>query len=426
MTRHPDVLLFCSLCVLVCAVSNLAAQESHPITIDHADSLIGLVIDGQDARELIGHVSLSQDTVRITCDHMIQMINAGVFILYGNIVATDRTMTLHAPRGMFYRDDRIVEAFDDVRMNDGVTELTSRYGRYLVKTQESFFRDRVHVVDTSSVIDADSLWYYRTTRRTLGTGRVKVVSERDGVTITGGRLEHEQDTGYNRMTVHPVLVQVDTAGGGTSDTLVVRSRVMEAYRDSTHRLIAVDSVRLAGKEMSGLSGYAEFFSKGDSLILRRSPVVWYEKTQVAGDSMRIYLLHRKLERVLVTGNVVAVAQSDSLHPDRFDQMVGDTMQMWFEKKALKRIVMDARAISLYHVYDDTLANGLNKVSGDRIVMLFEEGKLASIKISGGVEGQYLPENLVHGGKSDVDIPGAVWRDDRPHQHRDKNGRLNVE
>ena len=161
-------------------------------------------------------------------------------------------------------------------------------------------------------------------------------------------------------------------------------------------------------------------------MLRRSPVVWYQDTQVSGDSMRIYLFHRKLQRVYVAGNVIGVSRGDSLHPGRFDQMVGETMQLMFADKSLKRVTVDTRAISLYHVYDDTTANGLNKVSGDRIVMLFKDGKLSTIKITGGVEGQYVPENLVRLHAVDYSLPGVLWRADRPALARDAKGNAYLE
>jgi hypothetical protein len=244
--------------------------------------------------------------------------------------------------------------------------------------------------------------------------------------ITGGRLEHDQRTQFSRMTVNPVLIQIDTSGGAIPDTLVVKSLIMEAYRDSSKRMLAIDSVHLAGREIAGLSGYAEFFSRGDSIILRRAPVVWYQDTQVSGDSLHIYLLRRKLHRVSVSGNAVAVSQSDSLHPGKYDQMIGETMHMVFEEQALRSIVVNTQAIGLYHLYDDTTANGLNKISGDKIEMKFSEKKLNSITVVGGVEGQYFPENLVFGKEEEYAIPGARWRSDRPRQLRDANGILTVQ
>jgi lipopolysaccharide export system protein LptA len=403
------------LCCLFLAASGVRGQQEKVIVLNHADSLEGRVIDGEAVRELIGNVNLRQGRVIITCDRVLEYQARGQYDLNGHVVVQDSNTVIAMPRGVYRRAERSAEALDSVSLTDGATRLTARYGRYFVDPREGFFREDVRVVDSTSVITCDSLHYMRASRQSVATGRVTVVSPGDHVTIFGGLLVHDQTTAFSRMTREPVLVQVDTAGGGTPDTLVVRSVVMESYRDSTRRLLAIDSVRLAGQSMAGRAGFAEFFSRGDSILLRHQPVIWYERTQVSGDSIRIYLVRRRLERVLVTGTAIAVSESDSLHPGVYDQMVGDTMDIEFARQALHSIQVDVHAISVYHLYDDTTANGINRTSGDRIVMQFRDGRLRSIRVMGGVEGQYVPENMVRGHDESYLLPGAAWRNDRPRR-----------
>jgi len=406
--------------ILLVLPGAVAAQESKVIVLDHADSLLGKVINGEEARELIGHVRLIQERVTIACDHALEFRARGEYQLSGNVVVRDSNTTMLMPRGVYHRADRWAQAFDSVSLDDGTAHLTARYGEYFVEPREGFFRGNVRVVDTSSVITCDSLRYFRNTRTSFAYGRVRADSKSDNVSIFGGMLEHNQVTAYSRMTVQPILVQVDTTGG-TPDTLIVRSRVMQSFRDSTRRLIAEDSVRLAGKDIAGRAGYGLFLARGDSMVLRSQPVIWYQQSQVSGDSMRIYLIKRRLRRVLVTGTAIAVSQSDSLHPFRYDQMVGETMDLRFKNQGLDSLEVDVQAIGLYHLYDDTTSNGLNRISGDKILMRFGDGKLRSVKVIGGVEGQYYPENLVRGRDASYALPGARWRDDKPVLRRTRQG-----
>jgi hypothetical protein len=74
---------------------------------------------------------------------------------------------------------------------------------------------------------------------------------------------------------------------------------------------------------------------------------------------------------------------------------------------------------VYHLYEDSLPNGLNKTSGDKIVMLWQHDvltnkkKLSAIKVVGGVEGQYVPENLVYGKESEFALARFVWNEAKP-------------
>ena len=388
-------------------------QQQKVIFLQHADSLYGHVVDGQDARELIGNVVIVQENVRIGCDRALQFIQQGKVVLTGNVVVSDDSMTLKAPRAIYYRDERRAEGFEDVRLDDGHVRLRAAYGEYLIDPRLAFFHTRVMVIDSSSVVAGDTLHYDRNTRRSVVTGNVVVHNPSDRVTIYGGHLDHDVSRLYSRMTVRPLLVQIDTAGGGPPDTLQVRARMLEAYRDSSKRLIARDSVAIVRSDLAARGEYACFYTLGDSIELRRKPVIWYRQSQVNGDSINITLRKRRLRRLHVLGNAVAVSRSDSLLPDRYDQLTGDRITMTFDDDGLRRTDVEGRATSLYFLYDDSLANGLNKTSGDRIQMHFAAGKATTITVYGGVEGQYVPENMVARREKEYDLPGTAWRADRP-------------
>jgi lipopolysaccharide export system protein LptA len=387
-------------------------QAGRVVVLENADSLVGRVINGEDVRELVGNVRLRQDSVRISCDRALQFLISGRVDLTGNVVITDDTVTIRTPRGAYYRDERKAEGFDGVQLEDRTTKLTARYGRYHIGPRIALFSQRVVVRDSTSTVTADTVTYFRSERRSIAIGRVTVFNETDNVTITGGRLDHEADRRYSRMTLEPLLTQIDSSGSSV-DTLLVRARVMEAFRDSSRRLVATDSVRILRADLASVCGKAVFFTSADSILLRADPVVWYQSTQVTGDSTNVYLKGRALHRVAVGGAAFAISRSDSLHPDRYDQVTGESLIMEFAEKKLRRIDVETRAISVYHVYEDSLANGLNRTSGDRIVMNFDRGKLERIRVFGGVEGQYYPENMVRSNEREYRIPGFQLRPNRP-------------
>jgi lipopolysaccharide export system protein LptA len=411
--------LFLALLAVLVSTRPVSAQENLVFVLHSADSLQGRTINGEVVRVLIGHVQISQGRVQMACDSAIHFVEKGVVNLEGNLVIRDEKTTMRAPRGVYYMNDRRAEAFEKVVLDDGNVRLTSRYGEYLAVPRIGFFSGDVTIVDTASTVTSDELTYFRNTQQSIAEGHVRIVNELDHVTITGGKLEHDARTQFSRMTMNPVLVQHDSVPSAINDTLVVRSEVMEAYRDSIKRFVAIDSVKIVRADLAGRAGIAVFFTQADSILLRRSPVVWYQETQISGDSINVYLKRRKLRQVDVIGNAGAISRSDSLYPKRLDQVVGESMRLTFGDTALSRIDVDIHAISLYHVYEDTLGNGLNKISGDRIVMNFAAGKVSSIHIIGGVEGQYVPENLSKNREEQFALPGLMWRTDRPRLRYDR-------
>lgn len=401
------------LCVLLSAVSPVRAQtDAKLIVLEGADSLVGKVIDGKAARELIGNVRIRQGNVLIKCDRALQMIDAGSIELTGHVVVTDDSVVMTAPRGFYFRDTRRAEAFGGVQLTDGYSTLNATYGEYFIDPRLAFFRSHVVAHDSVSVLNADSARYDRNRRYTEAFGRVVLYQKEDAITISGGRFVHDAVKNYSRMTEDPLLVQRDTSGGDL-DTLVVRSRIMESFRDSTQLLVATDSVEIVRRDLGGRAGFVTFHTRGDSILMRTGPVLWYEETQVTGDSINLYMHSRALDRISVMGNAFALSESDSGFAGRFDQLSGESLGMQFTQKRLSRIDVDVRATSLYFVYEDSAANGVNKTSGDRIVMRFADGKAQSIHVHGGVEGQYFPEPLVRLKVEEYRLPGFLRREDRP-------------
>jgi len=414
--RYTVLFIFC-LAALLAGVSPAArSQNGKVIELEKADSLKGLVIGGEEARELIGNVRIRQEGVVITCDRGLQFLASGRIVLTGDVTVTDDSVTLRAPRALYHRDMRMAEAFEDVRLEDGRTTLTARYGQYFVEERKAYFQGRVVVVDSTSRVEADTLTYYREKGSATASGRVRVTGKAERVTITGGYLRHTSRPPYSRITLDPLLVQIDTTGG-REDTLTVTSTIMEAYRDSTRLLVATDSVSLLQGELAGRAQTLHFFTASDSLLMRGTPVLWYGQTQVSGDSINVYMRNRKPWRVVVLGNALAASRSDSLFPDRFDQLSGDTMVMRFASEGLEEIDVRSQATSIYYLYEDSVGNGLNQSSCDRIALTFREKKVQTITFVGGVEGMYRPESMISRREADFALPGFRWRHDRPVRPR---------
>jgi len=412
MSKQGSIRCALAACLAISTATVATGQTSRLIVLHHADSLIGRVINGDDVRELIGNVFITQDNVEIRCDHALQFVQAGTVELTGNVVVRDDSLTITAPRGIYHREPRRAEAFDHVVLDDRVSRLEAVYGEYTVDSRKAFFHTRVVASDSASIMNADTVHYDRTLRFMEARGRVVLYTMSDRVTVSGGHFEHDAAHAHSRMTEDPVLMQRDSTGDRL-DTLIVRSRVMESFRDSTRRLVASDSVEIIRSDLAGVAGSVVFYTAADSIQLRRAPVLWYGETQVTGDSINLFLRRRVLERITVMGNAFAISRSDSQFAGRYDQLTGEWLAMTFAARKLERIDVDLRATSIYFLFEDSAANGLNKTSGDRIVMQFDSGQAKAIHVYGGVEGQYFPESMVGRREHEYRLPGFLWRDNRP-------------
>jgi lipopolysaccharide export system protein LptA len=389
------------------------SKEGKPIRLNHADSLIGREIDGESVREVRGNVEFVQDSVIVRCDQAIHHPSTNRADLYGHVTVIRDTVTLTAPRGIYDGDKKQAFGYDGVRLWNRHVLLSAREGDYLLDDKVAHFRDSVKVIDSTTTITGNELMYFENEHKSVVVGDVRVVNSRDNATMSGGWLEHLDDRKYSKMLQAPKFVQVDTSATGNIDTLVIIARQMESFEDSTRRFLGTDSVQLVRSGLSGKCAMGVYYPDKDVVDLWKEPIIWYEENQVTGDSVHIDLKKRRLDRVFVYGNAFAVSQSDSVHLDRFDQLTSQKMTLYFLNDKLDHIEAEGTAVSLYFLYDQGEPNGVNKVSGDRVIVSGQGGKAESIKVQGGTEGQYIPEKFVNGSESKYDLAGFKWRTDRP-------------
>jgi lipopolysaccharide export system protein LptA len=149
--------------------------------------------------------------------------------------------------------------------------------------------------------------------------------------------------------------------------------------------------------------------------LFRSPVTWFERSQVWGDSIRVRARERSLDTVYVRGSAFA-AQRDSVI-DRIQQLKGQDITAYFRDDSLRRIVArpNARAIRFLKTDAGTL-KGAAQASGDRIVLRFREGAVKRTSIQGGVESTYYRSQETI--PDPFELEGFQWTPDRKPTKRD--------
>ncbi len=402
------------------------AQEKDKVVIlNHADSLVGAELNGERVKQLIGNVQFTQGNVVVHCRKAVQYLASNKISLEGEVEVLDSTMRMVGDHGMYYQDERVAEAYDRVMIEDGSTTVKADSGRYLVPKKIAIFRSHVFVEDSGSVLTANALTYYRDPQQSVATGNVVITNKSNGLKISGEHFDNYRRRGYSRMTEHPRVMQVDTAGG-KADTLFVTGEVLESYNDSAGTMIASDSVTVSRGDVQAEAGNAVFYTRADSIILRRTPFVWYisdsaQANQISGDSIFLRLERRKLRTAYVRGHACAISEADTLFPNRLNQMTGQEMVIAFDSSRIRQIDDRKTATSLYYLFDERKPNGVNKTSGDQVVITFRGGKVDKLKVVGSVEGQYIPERQVEGREKEYNLPGFNWR--AGHIERHRRGRL---
>lgn len=434
---------------------NIAAQTDTERIVVTGDSLVGKVINGESVREVYGNVVLTQGDVRVTCNKAIQFLGRNNAELIGNVIAAQDTLTIKTEHGHYYGnrkmskstsglilDDRkvILTAdsgeyyFDEdraffqtnVTLYDTVTTLTSDELTYFKRNDHSIATGNVKIVDEENIIEADSLEHFRKSEITFANSNVKITNMKNGTSIFGGHLEDYRQQKYTLISRIPVLMQIDSSYTldedsvevVTIDTLLINSITMESFRDTADIFIATDSVKIIRGEFASDNDKTIYLRSEEKIITSklnddaRQPVLWYETSQLTGDSIVIYLDDNKITKLEVEGKAFLLSQNEN-YLQRFDQSTGDRVVIYFVDNKINRSEFFGTVYSIYNLFEEDEANGLTKSNSHSAVVYFEDNQVSEVRLYGQPVSEYYPEPQVAGNERTFFLPRFDFLSNRP-------------
>jgi lipopolysaccharide export system protein LptA len=395
--------------------------------------LVGIRIVGlSEIRTYGGHVSFSQGNVNIKCDVAKHDVMMNEIELLGNVVITQEEMTLSSPKVFYDGNTGVANADNGVVINDANALLIAPRGTYSTKTVTAEFTGEVTIDDDSTRIYAETIKYNRKTRNSNAYGNVYIEGKYTPVVLTADVIDNYPIMKYTKAYGKPVLFQIDSTvrrfdsrSDETNmpddsievkyDTLSIACDTMESFRDIANERyifkynIEIFKGKVAAKANSGI------YNRSSGMIsLTEKPIIWYDSTQLFSDSTVIYLDSNKIKTILAKQNAFAGMKDDSIKNDRLNQLSGEEIGIYFSADSINYISGLGNAKSLYFLTGDEGSNGTSRNSADTININFEEGKPAFIKWTGGVQGEFFPEELVTNPK-DYYLPNYKWEELKPHK-----------
>ncbi len=465
---------FINIALLIFVFASVVSGQEK-IELKNADELSGKVIDGQNVREANGNVEFAQGNVKVYCNSATQFIDVNRVELRGNVKIYQDTLTLLTSKAVYFGDDKkavceggvtLKDPNATLRANNGVYffnetkavfkgnviiinpqyNITSDELTYLRNTEDSFAKGNVIVKTDSAVIKAASIDFFRqqgktfaygsvsiesdstiiysdtatnysAEKKSVATGNVKIETLDKSIIITGNSMENYERENYTILKDSAKLMRAEEG----KDTVFIYSNIMEAYRNKPEYYVAEGDVRFIRNDFYSKCGRAVYYKDNESVSLSKEPVVWQENMQMTGDSIFAELPENKLQSVFVRKipelknsvvSFVVSGNADEYFKDRYDQISGDDVTIKFVSNKINFIEVKKNSRSIYFVYDNDKANGINNIEGDNMYIYFgEDEKVEKIKVESDPKGEYIPENLL--GTANLTLPGFNLREDKP-------------
>ncbi len=446
--RHKNTLMFCDSAYLYQQSNSLEAFGKIIITKGDSIRLLGnkLNYDGNTSVATVtGDVVLTDRKMTLYSDDLTYNMDAetGSYIGGGKIldaenVLTSETGTYHAgSRTLYFKykvrlenpsyhltsDTLTYNTFSKVAGFHGPTYIYShdrdssfiycRKGWYNTASGKSYFGRHSYIRSGSRFISADSLLYDRNLLLGRGFNNVSLKDTVEQLNITGdyGFMDDKHKTGF--VTGKTLMTRYFDA-----DTLYLHADTLFASQDTIAGLKnwqAFHGVKFFKNDLQGKCDSIAF-SESDSLMrMFKRPVIWNETNQLTADSIMLLIYGNEVKELIMRNNSFICSSEDSL---RYNQVRGRDMTGQFVENELNEIFVIGNGQSIYYTRNNKdQITGVNRADCSDMVIRIEDRKIREIGLINQPEAiLYPPDEL---SPKELILKGFRWRGaERPLTFKD--------
>lgn len=347
------------LSVMICPALFAQAEK---LELLHADELRGDQIGGQAVQMLIGNVQFRQGDALLNCDRATRYIDIRETLLEGRVQLTERSQKMNADQIYYYEDTEIMRA-----------------------------QGKVMLQDSSNIMRANLMQYFRREERGRATGSVSLVDSTQRMKLTGNVADYDQRRGYAKIMGNPVFTMADSSN---DKELVITGNVIEMFSDGD-TIRVIEKVKITREEITAFCEMLQYVRKANRIHLSVQPVAQQQDNFLAGKEIELGLVDTEVSSISIFGEAVIVTKIDStVRTDLpFDILTGEKVWVGVTKEVIDSVRVFGRATSYYHVIEDGAEKGLNKVLGDEMVLVFQDGELDQVRVKskpGASDGAFYP------------------------------------
>ena len=415
---------------IILILKTTEAQQKSRVNIEHADALRYNDKLGKDVQRLIGKVVIRQDSTLFYCDSAYINEANNSFEAFSNVhIKVNDTVDVYGSRLLYDGNSKIAELFDNVKLVDKNTILTtdhliynrntktalydiggkivnkdniliSKQGLYFTPTRTFHFRKDVVLTNPDQETYSDTLIYNTNTETAYFLGPTVIRGKESIIYCEDGWYDTKND--LSKLNKRPSITnanQTITADSLHYDNNTMFGKAMGHVRiiDTLHKVI------LTGKkgelwDKKGMSyvtdsAVAITYDDKDSLFIH-SDTMWlnFDKDRKA-KMMRAYYGVRFYRKMLQ-------GKCDSLSYNMADSIIrlyGEPV-LWSQKNQLTSdsiaIAISGNRVDSLMMYNSAFivsrdsTNTYNQIRGKNMVAYFTKNELSSINVSGNSQTIY--------------------------------------
>ena len=155
---------------------------------------------------------------------------------------------------------------------------------------------------------------------------------------------------------------------------------------------------------------------------------------VRGDLIEIFSKENQIESLKVYENGIIISENTGYEKDKNNQnqliinqdiLKAEVIELKINENEISEIELIGMASSFIHLYEDSLYQGTNEISGDKIKLKLINNNATELFSTGGVIGQFIPSTSNTSGQEKVDYKAARVQFDTNSRSSKMYGKANI-
>ena len=350
-----------------------------------ADNVSGSRGPEGDIVILNGHVHITRGRTVITSETGRYLRTQGMLYLDLKVRMVDSTTTITCEHVTYSEDKDILQLIGNVVIVDRDATLRAPSGTYDRRHARADLYGGVTGADSSQRITCDQVVYFRNQRLLQARGRVVGEDLENRATLAADSVDYDRAGHEAVARGRPVLRSRD------KDGRVAEIRAITLKVNNESRIAeAIDSVHVNRDTLQARADYGLFDDRADRGWLLGRPRAWDDETTVTGDTLEIWTEKRALRRFVVRNNALIdyVGARRDTRGEK-SRLSGRQVDVYFARNVMDSLVAVGKARNDYQAVPRAgRTPEVNHAEGDTITVYFVDRKVDRAVIRGSASGEY--------------------------------------
>jgi lipopolysaccharide export system protein LptA len=351
-----------------------------------------------------------------------------------NVVLNSPTYSIYTDSLIYNTDGEIATFVAPTTIINGKRKIYTRDGYYDLKQGKALFSKRSSIIDTTYSLVADEMAFDDKNGLGQFRGNVVFVDTANGVSVLSNQLFANNKSASFLATEKPLMILKQNKDSIyiTADTLysgkitdMEKGTIIPVITDTAGKhykepdLLGKDSsmnrmfmgwhhVRIFSDSLQAVCDSLFYAGTDSAFRLFTKPVVWANDSQITADTMYLFTIKKKPDRLNAFYNGFIINKTGKA---QFNQVKGNVINARFKEGEIEYVRAKGRAESIYYAQDnENKFIGMNRATSDAVDMYFANRKPVKVKFINDLKGVTYPIRQVPA--EEDKLKGFSWQEDK--------------